>query len=135
MSEPATYKKLPQEICSLRRRGRGDGTCKERQRRSSEGKSRASHNSPSCRRNCRQTAPKRSLAFWGLKSNKKAKQAKRACLAMWSRRRDLNPRPLAPEASALPNCATPRRPTNKSLTQNCVDVKFFKPSVVIFFNV
>ena len=38
MSEPATYKKLPQEKCSLRRRGRGDGTCKERQRRCSEGK-------------------------------------------------------------------------------------------------
>ncbi len=27
----------------------------------------------------------------------------------WSRRRDLNPRPLGPEPSALPNCATPRR--------------------------
>ena len=26
----------------------------------------------------------------------------------WSGRRDLNPRPLAPEASALPGCATPR---------------------------
>ena len=26
----------------------------------------------------------------------------------WSRRRDLNPRPLGPEPSALPNCATPR---------------------------
>jgi integrase len=27
----------------------------------------------------------------------------------WSGWRDLNPRPLAPKASALPNCATPRR--------------------------
>ena len=27
----------------------------------------------------------------------------------WSRWRDLNPRPLGPEPSALPNCATPRR--------------------------
>lgn len=27
----------------------------------------------------------------------------------WSGRRDLNPGPLAPEASALPSCATPRR--------------------------
>src|SRR2546426_1935833 len=26
----------------------------------------------------------------------------------WSGRRDLNPRPLAPQASALPGCATPR---------------------------
>src|SRR4051812_34487552 len=26
----------------------------------------------------------------------------------WSGRRDLNPRPLRPERSALPNCATPR---------------------------
>ena len=29
-------------------------------------------------------------------------------LRFWSRRRDLNPRPLGPEPSALPNCATPR---------------------------
>ena len=29
-------------------------------------------------------------------------------LFFWSRRRDLNPRPLGPEPSALPNCATPR---------------------------
>ena len=28
---------------------------------------------------------------------------------VWSGRRDLNSRPLAPEASALPSCATPRR--------------------------
>ena len=27
----------------------------------------------------------------------------------WSEWRDLNPRPLAPHASALANCATPRR--------------------------
>src|SRR5256885_1075393 len=27
---------------------------------------------------------------------------------LWSGRRDLNPRPLAPQASALPGCATPR---------------------------
>ena len=27
---------------------------------------------------------------------------------VWSRRRDSNPRPLGPEPSALPNCATPR---------------------------
>src|SRR5438876_10223119 len=27
---------------------------------------------------------------------------------VWSGRRDLNPRPLAPQASALPGCATPR---------------------------
>ena len=29
-------------------------------------------------------------------------------LAMWSGRRDLNPRPPAPKAGALPDCATPR---------------------------
>ena len=28
--------------------------------------------------------------------------------SIWSGRRDLNPRPLRPERSALPNCATPR---------------------------
>ena len=32
------------------------------------------------------------------------------CLSgLWSRRRDLNSRPLGPEPSALPSCATPRR--------------------------
>jgi len=30
------------------------------------------------------------------------------CSLLWSGRRDSNPRPLAPEASALPACATPR---------------------------
>lgn len=29
----------------------------------------------------------------------------------WSGRRDLNPRLLAPKASALPSCATPRLPS------------------------
>lgn len=34
----------------------------------------------------------------------------RACkLRKWSGRRDLNPRPSAPQADALPDCATPRR--------------------------
>ena len=28
---------------------------------------------------------------------------------IWSERRDLNPRPIAPEANALPDCATLRR--------------------------
>src|SRR3712207_6467720 len=33
----------------------------------------------------------------------------------WSGWRDLNPRPLAPKASALPSCATPRRrPADRS---------------------
>ena len=40
--------------------------------------------------------------------NKKSKILHRI-LDFWSRRRDLNPRPLGPEPSALPNCATPRR--------------------------
>ena len=41
----------------------------------------------------------------------------------WSRRRDLNPRPLGPEPSALPNCATPRStaPMN-SLHRNSLDI-------------
>ena len=42
---------------------------------------------------------------------KKIRQTKNSALSgfIWSRRRDSNPRPLGPEPSALPNCATPRR--------------------------
>ena len=40
-------------------------------------------------------------------SSKKQTDEKRLSV-FWSRRRDLNPRPLGPEPSALPNCATPR---------------------------
>src|SRR5438552_17746432 len=32
----------------------------------------------------------------------------------WSGRRDLNPRPLDPQSSALPGCATPRRSSNRT---------------------
>jgi hypothetical protein len=32
----------------------------------------------------------------------------RKCLIQWSGRRDSNPRPSAPKADALPDCATPR---------------------------
>src|SRR5207253_6915756 len=32
----------------------------------------------------------------------------------WSGRRDLNPRPLDPQSSALPGCATPRRASNRT---------------------
>ena len=35
-------------------------------------------------------------------------ESKRVGRIYWSGRRDLNPRPLAPQASALPVCATPR---------------------------
>ena len=38
--------------------------------------------------------------------NKKSEQVKLA--PTWSEWRDLNPRPLRPERSTLPNCATPR---------------------------
>ena len=34
--------------------------------------------------------------------------ALRSKVARWSGRRDLNPRPSAPKADALPDCATPR---------------------------
>ena len=37
------------------------------------------------------------------------KQTGKFLSVFWSRRRDLNPRPLGPEPSALPNCATPRQ--------------------------
>ncbi len=37
------------------------------------------------------------------------RRADKRLLVHWSRRRDLNPRPLGPEPSALPNCATPRQ--------------------------
>ena len=42
-----------------------------------------------------------------LKSRRKKTSSKKQT-GFWSRRRDLNPRPLGPEPSALPNCATPR---------------------------
>src|SRR5260370_8573962 len=32
----------------------------------------------------------------------------------WWGRRDLNPRPLDPQSSALPGCATPRRSSNRT---------------------
>ena len=39
-------------------------------------------------------------------------KCKRLCwLHLWSEWRDLNSRPLGPEPSALPNCATPRKTT------------------------
>ena len=42
-----------------------------------------------------------------VRNNEKESRQKPAPF-LWSRRRDLNPRPLGPEPSALPNCATPR---------------------------
>ena len=39
----------------------------------------------------------------------------------WSGQRDLNPRPLAPQASALPNCAMPRRGSRKSVPETARD--------------
>jgi hypothetical protein len=42
-------------------------------------------------------------------------------LIRWSGRRDSNSRPLAPHASALPGCATPRRAAH--YTDNCAAVK------------
>ena len=41
-------------------------------------------------------------------SNKQNTHREKSLWVFWSRRRDLNPRPLGPEPSALPNCATPR---------------------------
>ena len=53
-----------------------------------------------------------SKRFGGCGSNPSQQQRPRdgrnAISGSWSRRRDLNPRPLGPEPSALPNCATPR---------------------------
>ena len=37
---------------------------------------------------------------------------------LWSGREDLNLRPLDPEPSALPNCATPRKPQLNYITIN-----------------
>src|SRR5579885_1117956 len=37
-----------------------------------------------------------------------AKAVQVQCVEGWSGRRDLNPRPSAPKADALPDCATPR---------------------------
>ncbi len=58
-----------------------------------------------------------------------------ACMTeqKWSRCRDLNPGPLGPEPSALPNCATPRprahiRHTH-SIEHGSTRVKRFPPSV------
>ena len=59
----------------------------------------------------------------------------------WSGRLDLNQRPLAPEASALPGCATPRRqtfhpccPTNLTNVQLPRSVQMtFAPFFVPFF--
>ena len=46
----------------------------------------------------------------------------------WSGRPELNRRPLGPEPSALPGCATPRLPSNLSYTK-----EFFKGSNLIIF--
>src|SRR5258708_39302296 len=42
----------------------------------------------------------------------------------WSGRRDSNPRPSAPKADALPDCATPRR-------SHCIAKGYLQPFVII----
>ncbi len=44
-------------------------------------------------------------------------------LFIWSRRQDLNLRPLRPERNALPNCATPRLNYHLSISKNSGFVK------------
>ena len=51
-------------------------------------------------------------------------------LFVWSRRRDLNPRPLGPEPSALPNCATPRPFRSVIITEDtalCKNISYLIP--------
>ena len=43
-------------------------------------------------------------------------------LHLWSEWRDLNSRPLGPEPSALPNCATPRKHCDYNLYSNFLQV-------------
>ena len=45
------------------------------------------------------------------------------CLYFWSRRQDLNLRPLRPERNALPNCATPRSNYHLSISKKSSFVK------------
>ena len=40
------------------------------------------------------------------------------CTTVWSERRDLNPRPLHPQCSALPGCATLRQGSNYTCFHN-----------------
>ena len=59
-------------------------------------------------------SPEKERAWpWGQEArpkpqHKQKHRREKSLRCFWSRRRDLNPRPLGPEPSALPNCATPR---------------------------
>ena len=50
------------------------------------------------------------MSIWpfGAKERTYEIQMRRGVEMNWSERRDLNPRPFAPEANALPDCATLR---------------------------
>ena len=61
--------------------------------------------------------------------DKKTKESFCSPLLFWSEWRDSNPRPLGPEPSALPNCATPRC-DHMSISQKC----FFVKCLIDFWN-
>jgi hypothetical protein len=42
-----------------------------------------------------------------------------ATLEFWLRGRDLNPRPLGYEPNELPDCSTPRQPTDRNIPCRC----------------
>ena len=68
-------------------------------------------------------SPPSSPVAYHLQSKKRRRLFSQPSSFFWSRRRDLNPRPLGPEPSALPNCATPRSTAPmKALHRNSLDI-------------